>query len=173
MEDCGVPCPDQLDCRRQLNTDPCVANGCDETAIASAEPCGVEPVRRLSRQVRRSAVHAEKADPQVDPYRRAAHRRRPEALARAVRARWGPLLAGAVLTVAGVIWLDGPGGLVLLPGLWLLLSAPLIPAGPKADRMRRPEVELERAVFSHPAQRRLAIQAMAAHDKRFPVTGRC
>ena len=37
--------------------------------------------------------------------------------------------------------------------------------------MRRPEVELERAVFSHPAQRRLAIQAMAAHDKRFPVTG--
>ena len=82
------------------------------------------------------------------------------------------LLAGAVLTMVGIIWLDGPGGLVLLPGLWLLLSAPLIPASPKADRMRRPEVELERAVFSHPAQRRLAIQAMAAHDKRFPVTGR-
>jgi hypothetical protein len=38
--------------------------------------------------------------------------------------------------------------------------------------MRRPEVELELAVYSHPAQRRLAIQAMAAHDKRFPVTGR-
>jgi len=93
-------------------------------------------------------------------------------LARAVRARWRPLLAGGVLTVAGVMWLDGPGGMVLLPGLCLLLSAPLIAASPEADRMRRPEVELERAVFSHPAQRRLAIQAMAAHDKRFPATGR-
>jgi hypothetical protein len=93
-------------------------------------------------------------------------------LARAVRARWRPLLAGGVLTVAGVVWLDGPGGMVLLPGLWLVLSAPLIPASPKADRMRRPEVERELAVFSHPAQRRLAIQAIAAHDKRFPVTGR-
>jgi hypothetical protein len=93
-------------------------------------------------------------------------------LARAVRARWRPLLAGGVLTVAGVMWLDGPGGMVLLPGLWLLLSAPLIPASPEADRMRRPEVEHELAVFSTPAQRRLAIQAMAAHDKRFPVTGR-
>jgi len=56
-------------------------------------------------------------------------------LARGVRARWRPLLAGGVLTVAGVMWLDGPGGMVLLPGLWLLLSAPLIPASPKADRM--------------------------------------
>ena len=93
-------------------------------------------------------------------------------LARAVRARWRPLLAGGVLTVVGVMWLDGPGGLVLLPGLWLLLSAPLIPASAKADRMRRPEAELELGVYSHPAQRRLAIQAMAAHDKRFPVTGR-
>ena len=41
----------------------------------------------------------------------------------------------------GVMWLDGPGGMVLLPGLWLLLSAPLIPASPKADRRRRTEVE--------------------------------
>jgi len=93
-------------------------------------------------------------------------------LARAMRARWRPLLAGGVLTVVGVVWLDGPGGMVLLPGLCLLLSAPLIPASAKADRMRRPEVEHELAVFSTPAQRRLAIQAMAAHDKRFPVTGR-
>ena len=97
-------------------------------------------------------------------------------LARAVRARWRPLLAGVVLTVVGVMWLDGPGGMVLLPGLWLLLSAPLIPASPtadrKADHMRRSELERELGVFSHPAQRRLAIQAMAAHDKRSPVTGR-
>jgi hypothetical protein len=76
-------------------------------------------------------------------------------LARAVRARWRPLLAGGgVLTVAGVMWLDGPGGMVLLPGLWLLLSAPLSPASSKADRIRRPEVEDELAVFSTPAQRR-------------------
>ena len=149
-----------------------MAGGCDETAIASAEPGGVEPVRRPSRQVRRPAVHTEKADPQVDPDRRAAHRRRPDTPG---TRRAGLLAAPAsrgALTVAGVMWLDGPGGMVLLPGLWLLLSAPLIPASPKADRTRRPEVELELAVFSHPAQRRLAIQAMAAHDKRFPVTGR-
>ena len=149
-----------------------MTGGCDETAIASAEPSGVEPVRRLSRQVRRPAVHTEKADPQVDPHRRAAHRRRPDAPG---PLRAGPLAAPAsrgVLTLVGIIWLDGPGGLVLLPGLWLLLSAPLIPASPKADRMRRPEVELELGIYSHPAQRRLAIQAMAAHDKRFPVTGR-
>jgi hypothetical protein len=38
--------------------------------------------------------------------------------------------------------------------------------------MRRSELERELAVFSHPAQRRFAIQAMAAHDHRFPVTGR-
>ena len=50
--------------------------------------------------------------------------------ARAVRARWRPLLAGGLLTVVGVMWLDGPGGLVLLPGLWLLLTAPLNPASP-------------------------------------------
>ena len=93
-------------------------------------------------------------------------------LARAVRARWRPLLAGGVLTVVGVMWLDGPAGMVLLPGLWLLFSAPLNPASPKADRMRRAEVELELGVYSHPAQRRLAIQAMDLHDHRFPVTGR-
>ena len=92
-------------------------------------------------------------------------------LARAVRARWRPLLAGAVLTVVGVVWLDGPGGMVVLPGLWLLLSAPLIPASPNADRMRHQEAEHELGVYEHPAQRRLAIQAIAAHDKRFPVTG--
>jgi hypothetical protein len=93
-------------------------------------------------------------------------------LARAGRARWRPLLAGGVLTVAGVMWLDGPGGMVLLPGLWLVLSAPLIPARAKADRVRRPVLELELGVYSLPVPRRLAIQAMAAHDKRFPVPGR-
>ena len=74
--------------------------------------------------------------------------------------------------MVGVMWLDGPGGMVLLPGLWLLFSAPLNPASPKADRMRRLEVEHELAVLSTPAQRRLAVQAVATHDHRFPVTRR-
>jgi hypothetical protein len=78
---------------RTRRAEPWMAGGCDETAIASAEPCGVEPVRRLSRQVRRSAVHAEKADPQVDPYRRAPHRRRPDAP--------GPRRAGPLAAPAG------------------------------------------------------------------------
>ena len=34
-----------------------MAGSCDETAIAPAEPGGVEPARKLSRQVRRPAVH--------------------------------------------------------------------------------------------------------------------
>jgi hypothetical protein len=88
-------------------------------------------------------------------------------LARAARPRWRPLLAGGVLTVAGVM-LHGAWGAVLLPGLLFLSSALLITARPKADRMRRAELERELGVFSHPAQRRLASQAIALHDKRFP-----
>jgi hypothetical protein len=89
-----------------------------------------------------------------------------------VRARWRPVLAGGVLTVVGVILRGGPVGVILLPGLIFLASALFMSASPKADRMRRWELERELDVFSHPAQRRRAIQAMAAHDNRFPVTGR-
>jgi len=85
-------------------------------------------------------------------------------LARAVRPRWRSLLAGGTLTVAGAM-ASGAWGAVLLPGVLILLSAPLIPAVPRA---RRPEAELELAVFSHPAQRRLASQAIALGDRRFP-----
>jgi hypothetical protein len=132
----------------------------------------VEPVRRLSRQVRRSAVYTYQANPQVDPYRRAATVVGLTPLTRAVRARWRPLLAGGVLTVAGVLLRGSPGGVLLLPGLVFLAFALLVPASPKSDHTRRSELERELAVISHPAQRRLAIQAMAAHDHRFPVTGR-
>ena len=89
-------------------------------------------------------------------------------LARAGQARWRLLLAGVVLTVAGVVLHVGPGGVVLL----FLASAPLVAARPKKGRVRRSELERELGVYSHPAQRRLAIQAMDLHDHRFPLAGR-
>ena len=112
---------------------------------------------------------------------------------RAVRARWRPLLAGTVLTVAGVIMRDSmPGSVVLLPGLLLLLTAPLMPGAPGADRRRRSELERELAVYSTSAQRHdleatldrypddvtralrdiLAGQAEADDGRRFGALGR-
>ena len=76
-------------------------------------------------------------------------------LTRAVRARWRPLLAGAALTAAGVVLRGSTAGsVVLLPGLLLLLSAPLLPGTPQADRLRRSELERQLSVYSTPAQRR-------------------
>jgi hypothetical protein len=75
-------------------------------------------------------------------------------LARAVRARWRLLLAGTVLTVTGFILRGStPGSVVLLPGLLLLLSAPLLPGTPVGARMRRSELERELAVYTTSAQR--------------------
>ena len=88
-------------------------------------------------------------------------------LARAVRSRWRPLLAGGVLTVVGGM-LRGAWGVVFLPGLLFLLFASLVPARPTTDRVRRAELERGLGVFSHPAQRRLASQAIALYDKQFP-----
>ena len=117
-------------------------------------------------------------------------------LARAVRPRWRPLLAGGVLTVAGVVLRSGAGGAVVfavvLPGLWLLVYAALMPASPYADRKRHSELERELAFYSTPAQRRdleatldrypdgitqelreiLAGQAMNADNTRSPTVGR-
>ena len=87
-------------------------------------------------------------------------------LARAGRARWWLLLPVAVLTVAGVM-LHAYVGVVLL----FLVSAPFVAARPRADRIRRSELEPDLGVYSHPAQLRLAIRAMDLHDRRFPVTG--
>jgi hypothetical protein len=75
-------------------------------------------------------------------------------LARAVWGRRWQLLAGCALTVAGLMLRRGQASIVLLPGLLLLLSAPLIPASPAANRTRRSELERELAVYSTPAQRR-------------------
>jgi hypothetical protein len=113
-------------------------------------------------------------------------------LARGVRPRWRPLLAGGVLTVVGVMLRNGAWGAVSLPGLLFLWSALLIPASPDADRRRRSGLECELAGYSTPAQRCdleaildrypdsvtyelreiLASQAMAACNNGIPGAGR-
>ncbi len=69
-------------------------------------------------------------------------------LARGVRARWRPLLPGVVLTAAGAIMRSGAGGVLLLPGMLLLVYALLIPASPEEDRRR-----LEHELGSTPPRR--------------------
>ena len=113
-------------------------------------------------------------------------------LARALRLRWRPVLAGGVLTAVGVLLRNGAGGLVLLPGLLFLYSALLIEASPDADRKRRCELRRELAEYSTPAQRCdleaildrypdgdtcelrdiLARQATAARENGIPGAGR-
>jgi hypothetical protein len=69
-----------------------------------------------------------------------------------LRPRWRPVLAGAVLTAVGVALRSSAWGALLLPGLWSLLYAALIPAIPGADRIRRAELERELAMYSTPTQ---------------------
>ena len=105
-------------------------------------------------------------------------------------ARW--LLAGAVLTVVGVIWRGGPGGVILLPGLLCLGVALLTPSSPKEARTRHSKLERELAAYSTPAQRHdleaildrypdgatcelrdiLASQTVAAYGRQRPSAGR-
>jgi hypothetical protein len=75
-------------------------------------------------------------------------------LERSVLARWRPMLAGAVLTVAGVVLRGGAGGVVLLPGLMFLLYGPFMPASPDAGRRPRRQLRRELAAYSTAAQRR-------------------
>jgi len=109
------------------------------------------------------------------------------ALGRGVLARWQLILAGATLTVLGEIVHGGPGSPFLLPGLMLLLSAPLIPGRSRA----RAKLERELAAYSTPAERRdleatldqypgdvtrelreiLASKAAAAPSSRIPSLG--
>jgi hypothetical protein len=74
-------------------------------------------------------------------------------LAGATRPRWRPLLAGVVLTAAGVVLRDGAAGIVMIPGMMFLLSALLVPADPVAAGPRRRELERELAAYSTPDQR--------------------
>jgi hypothetical protein len=63
-------------------------------------------------------------------------------------------MAGGVLTVAGVMLRSGPVGVVMIPGLLLLVVALLAPASPKPARTRRAELERELGAYSTPAERR-------------------
>jgi hypothetical protein len=74
-------------------------------------------------------------------------------LGAAARPRWRPLLAGTLLTTAGVVLRDGAAGIVMIPGMLFLLSALLTPADPVAAGPRRRELERELAAYSTPDQR--------------------
>jgi hypothetical protein len=74
-------------------------------------------------------------------------------VSRPIRARWRPVLAGVALTVAGLILRHGPGGILLLPGLFFLVAALLTPGRPDEDSTRRSQLERELALYSTPAQR--------------------
>ena len=71
-------------------------------------------------------------------------------LERVLGGRWRPVLAGTVLTVAGLILRGGSGGMVLLPGLMFLLYSPFIPA----ERRPRRELKREIGAYSTPTERR-------------------
>lgn len=111
-------------------------------------------------------------------------------LARSMRGRL--VLAGGVLTVLGIVLRNSPAGVVLLPGLLLLLGAPLfVPAEP--DRKRHIDLERELAAYSTPAHLRdleatldrypdrvtselrdiLASRSMAAGRSGIPGAGGC
>src|SRR5439155_13331380 len=74
-------------------------------------------------------------------------------LAAVARPRWRPLLAGVVLTAAGVVLRDGAAGIVMIPGMLFLVSALLVPVDPVAAGPRRRELERELAAYSTPDQR--------------------
>src|SRR5215813_7632517 len=74
-------------------------------------------------------------------------------LARGVRPRWRPLLAGVVLTVAGFMLRGSLWGMVIIGGFWFLVYAMLMPVSTDADRKRRSELEHELAGYSTPIQR--------------------
>jgi hypothetical protein len=74
-------------------------------------------------------------------------------LAAAARPRWRSLLAGVVLTAAGVVLRSGAAGIVMIPGMLFLLSALLVPVNPVAAGPRRRELERELAAYCTPDQR--------------------
>ena len=86
-------------------------------------------------------------------------------LARGVRSRWRPLLAGAVLTVLGVML---PSGTVILAaGLWSFAYALVFPASSGADRKPSElERELERELATYARSAQLGSWIHSAFDAR-------
>jgi hypothetical protein len=82
----------------------------------------------------------------------------------AVRPRWRPLLAGVVLTFLGVIDRQGPGSVLIIPGLLSFWGALMTVGDTDADRERRSQLKRELAAYSTPAQRR----ELAAALDRYP-----
>ena len=88
-------------------------------------------------------------------------------LARAVRSRWRPLLAGGVLTVVGLMLRSGAWGAVILPGIWFLGSALLVPAHPDTDRKRSElERELKRELAAYTRSAQMGSWIHSAFDAR-------
>jgi hypothetical protein len=75
-------------------------------------------------------------------------------LARGLRSRWAPVVAGGTLILVGVILHGGPGILAILPGILFLYAALLMEGSPDAESQRRSALERELAGYSTPAQRR-------------------
>jgi len=71
----------------------------------------------------------------------------------AVRPRWRPLLAGAVLTVVGLVERDSGIGALVVPGLLSFWYALRMHVYSEADRRRRAQLKRELAAYSTPAQR--------------------
>jgi hypothetical protein len=90
-------------------------------------------------------------------------------LARTVRPRWRPLLAGAVLTAAGVMLRSSAWSVLFLAGVWAFVYSVLIPESPDADRSRPLELKRELAGYSTPGQ----LRDLGATLDRYPdeVTG--
>lgn len=164
----------------------------------------LRPQRRRNLVVWSQSGHTDRASRTTRPARTRRIRRwirigmlltllRLSPLARAIRARWKPLLAGTGLTVAGVILRDSTtGSVLLLPGLLLLLTAPLLPGSGHTNCLQRTELERELAGYWTNAQRHdleatldqypddvtrevreiLAGQAADAYHNRVPTQGR-
>jgi hypothetical protein len=128
------------------------AGGCDEAAAASAEPDGVEPVRRPGRPVWCPGVHAGPTHQAGPPGIRTGALLMVIGLirlARAVRTYWRPLLVGGVLTAGGFTQHRTAGNVVFLPGVLLFLLLVLL-ASPSSEAVswRRSEPERELAGYS-------------------------
>ena len=74
-------------------------------------------------------------------------------VAAAILPRWRLVLAGVVLTAAGLILRSSPYSVVMLPGMVLMAAAAFTQTWPEEARTRRRVLERELAAYCTPAQR--------------------